>query len=138
LGIAVLGVAVSSESIIAHHMTVHPRHSPLWLNPLPDQSLAKCFEHAGVRSAGRHELGMAALLDDFSVTEDEDLVSPSGRGKAMSDKQGGSAFHHVLERFLDGFLADRVETAGGLVEEENRRLSNDGARDGDALHLAPG
>ena len=46
--------------------------------------------------------------------------------------------HQPLERVLHHLLALGVQRAGGLVEQQQRRAAQDGARDGDALALAAG
>src|SRR5437868_6688343 len=44
--------------------------------------------------------------------------------------------HEPVERFLDQPLAFGVERRGRLVEQQDRRLAQQGAGDGDALALA--
>ena len=46
--------------------------------------------------------------------------------------------HQAVERVLHGALALRVERRGRLVEEQDRRVLEDRAGDGDALALAAG
>ena len=43
-----------------------------------------------------------------------------------------------VERPLDARFGLDVERAGGLVEDQDRRVLEDGARDGEALALAAG
>ena len=46
--------------------------------------------------------------------------------------------HEHVERVLHEAFALAVERAGGLVEDEDGRVFQDGAGDGDALALAAG
>ena len=46
--------------------------------------------------------------------------------------------HQLGERLLDHELALGVQVRGRLVEDENRRILQEGAGDGDALALASG
>ena len=56
----------------------------------------------------------------------------------MRDANRGAALHQFVERGLDGAFGFGVERAGGLVQNQNRRVVQDGAGDGDALALAAG
>ena len=44
----------------------------------------------GVRAALLHEVGVAALLDDAAVLEDEDAVGVAQGGEAVSDEDDGA------------------------------------------------
>src|SRR5688572_13909463 len=56
----------------------------------------------------------------------------------MGDDDCRAVGHQLPERVLDQRLAFRVEGAGGLVQDQNRRVLEDGARNRDALPLAAG
>jgi hypothetical protein len=56
----------------------------------------------------------------------------------MSDDDRRPTRSGLIQRILDNPLRLRVERAGGLVEEQNGRVGDDRARDGDALLLAAG
>ena len=56
----------------------------------------------------------------------------------MGDDEGGAALHEVAEAVLDHRFGLGVERAGGLVEDEDARVGEDGAGDGEALALAAG
>ena len=58
--------------------------------------------------------------------------------QAVGDDDAGAAAHQPLERLLDQPLALRIERAGRLVEQQQRRVAQDGPRDGDALALPAG
>ncbi len=56
----------------------------------------------------------------------------------VRDHERGAALRHPVERVLDFLLGVAVERGGRLVEQQDRRAFQDGARDGDALLLAAG
>ena len=54
----------------------------------------------------------------------------------MGDRDHGAAAHQAAERLSDRFLGFAVESGGRLVEQQDRRVLQEGARDRDALPLA--
>src|ERR1022692_3206738 len=56
----------------------------------------------------------------------------------MRYHEGGAALHQVGETFLNGGLGFGIEAAGSLVEDEDARIGENGAGDGDALPLTAG
>lgn len=81
---------------------------------------------------------MAAALDDFPLTEDEDGVCMADGGKTMGDDKAGPTDHEPFEGLVDQALTFGVESGSGFVEQEDFRISEDGAGDGDALALTTG
>ena len=79
---------------------------------------------------------MRAGRDDFAVIENDDRRGVADRGKTVRDDQDGFADDELLERELDGGLAVAVEGAGGLVEDENGGVAEEGAGEGEALFLS--
>ena len=86
----------------------------------------------------RQQLGMAALFQHTALVEHDDVVRVLDRGQAMRDHQRGAVLHQSLHGFLDQALRFGIQRAGGLVEDQDRRVLEDRARDGDALALATG
>src|SRR5690606_24756675 len=91
-----------------------------------------------VETALAQQLVVGAAFDDSALVHDEDLVGGLDGGEAVRDHEGGAAAAEVLESVPDEGLALGVEAGGGLVEDEDARIGDDGARDGDALALAAG
>ena len=66
--------------------------------------------------------------------EHHDLVGVAHGGEAMRDHEAGDAARAQVR--LDARLGRGVERAGGLVEDEDRRVAHQRARDLEALALA--
>ena len=85
-------------------------------------------------------LGARKLLDDVAVGEEEDAVGDRRRAGVVSDH------HRRLACFLDCQAKQfedltarlRVEVAGRLVREDDRRLGDERAGNRDALLLSAG
>ena len=91
---------------------------------------------AGVDAILSEELGVGAALGDMAAIEDEDLVSFEDSAEAVGDDDAGAVREDVLERFLDELFGLAVETAGGFIEDEDARVAQDDAGEGDALFFA--
>src|SRR6185503_3303755 len=89
-----------------------------------------------IGAAAPHQLGMRAGLDDAAVVQDDQPVHARDRREAMRDRDHGAALHQRIELLLDRGLDLAVERRGRLVEDEDRRILEDDARQGDALALA--
>ena len=81
---------------------------------------------------------MGALLHDPATVHHHDPVRLAHGGEPVRDDQRGPPAHHVAERFLHQPLALRVERAGRLVEQEDRRIAQDRASDRESLLLPAG
>src|ERR1019366_8888633 len=78
---------------------------------------------------------MVAVLDDSSFLDHQDLVCPANGGEPMGDDKRGAPLHQIGEPFLNQGFRLGVETRGGLVENQNAGVGQDGARDRDSLAL---
>lgn len=78
---------------------------------------------------------MVALLDDVPVLHHHDDVGVADRRKPMCDHETRAVGAQVGHRLLDEQLGAGVHRAGGLVEDEDRRLGQERARDRDELSL---
>src|SRR5690606_35572178 len=77
-------------------------------------------------------------LDDAALIEDENLVGVGDGRQAVGNDEGRASATKRIESALDLAFRLRVERAGRLVEDQNRRLLQDGPRDRNALALAAG
>ena len=91
---------------------------------------------AVVGPAPGHQLGVPSALRHAPVFERDDAVGPDHAGEAVGEDQGGAALHQPIERFLDDRFALGVHRRQRLVEDEDGRVAQKGAGDGDALALA--
>ena len=92
----------------------------------------------GVKTALRQQLAVATLLDDAPLVHDNQSVHGSDGGEPMRDGNDSLNFHQIVELLLDSCLDLRVERAGRLVEDENGRILQEDARNGDPLALTAG
>ena len=81
---------------------------------------------------------MAAHFDDLAMVEHDQAVHRGDGREAMGDGDHGLAGHQPGEALLDRRFHFRVERRGRLVEDEDRRILEEHAGDGDALALAAG
>ena len=67
-----------------------------------------------------------------------DLVRIAHRREPVGDDEGGAAPHQLADGVLHQALGFRIERAGRLVEQQDRRVLQEGAGERDALALAAG
>jgi hypothetical protein len=79
---------------------------------------------------------MGAALGDTAAVEDDDLVGMDDRRQAVRNDDGGATTLDRLERAEDRRLGAAVQGAGRLVEDQDRRVLEQRARDRDPLFLA--
>src|ERR687897_2833307 len=91
-----------------------------------------------VAAVQREQLVVRAALDDLSMLEDENLIGAADRGQPVRDHERRPSMAQAAEAVLNHRLALAVEAGGRLVEDQDGRVSEDCARDGDALTLAAG
>ncbi len=95
-------------------------------------------QQGAVGRAAPHELFVGALLDDPSVIEDDDPVGQMQGRATVGDEQRGAIGHDPAEGVVDGLLDLGVDGAGGVVEDEDPGVVQDGPGQSDALALAAG
>ena len=83
---------------------------------------------------------MRPRLDDSPLFQPEDEVGTDDGVEAMRDdetRRRGRGRKRLLQGRLNGGLAERVQGASGLVEQQEARSADESAGDGDALPLTP-
>ena len=93
-------------------------------------------QHVGVDRHCGQELLMGPSGGDATVFEQCDTVGQGDGREAVGHHQGGAAGQQALEGLVDDLLNMDVDGAGGVVEQEDGRVDEQGAGDGDPLTLA--
>ena len=78
------------------------------------------------------------LVDPGIGPPDQDLIGMHNRGKPVRDHQRRPVAGEVVQRRLYVTLGLGIECRRGLVEDQNRRILQQGAGNGQALALSPG
>src|SRR5436190_2380602 len=76
-----------------------------------------------------------AVLQETTFLEDQDSIEVAHRRKAMRNGDDGAAAHEAAQRLADQLFAVAIQRRGRLVEQEEGRVLEEGAGDGDALSL---
>ena len=84
------------------------------------------------------ELVVGAGLDDPALVEDEDPVGVEQGAEPVGDEDDGPVGPGGVDRLLNPPLVDVVERRGPLVEDQDRRVLEEDAGQGDPLPLAAG
>ena len=78
----------------------------------------------------------APRVDDPAALEPHDAVGSRGKLGTVRDQQHGAPGAQPLDRLADELGVDRVEVRGRLVEDHERRVAQERARERDPLPLA--
>ena len=78
---------------------------------------------------------MIAGFADLAVVEHDDTVRIADGGKPVCDDERGASVHQVQHRFLNVHFCACIYTGCRLVENQNFRVGEDGARNGKKLTL---
>src|SRR3546814_13591443 len=90
----------------------------------------------GIAAAEPEQFVMRAALDDAPLVERQNAVALADCGEAVRDDQHGAAGGDRLQLALDDLLALGIERRRRLVENQDERIGNQRAGDGEALALA--
>ena len=84
------------------------------------------------------QLGVGAPLDDLPVVQHHDLGRRLDGGEAVGDDEAGAPLHEHVQGPLDQLLGRGVHAGGGLVQDQDARVGDEGPGEGEQLALAPG
>src|ERR1700691_3575464 len=84
------------------------------------------------------ELVVAAGFDDQSVLDDENAIGVHDGGEPVRDDERRAVLAQLGDRLLHVVFGLRIERRGRLIEQDDRRVLDQRARDRDALALAAG
>ena len=74
---------------------------------------------------------------DAPALEDEYFVGHAHGAQALGDDEGGPADHQPFQRQLNQALGFGIDARGGVVEQQDARVFQQGAGDGDARFCPP-
>ncbi len=77
----------------------------------------------GIQAATRQQFGLRSQFHQPALVQHRDAVAVSDGGQAMGDDDGRAALHQAVHGLLHQALAFGVERAGGLVQNEQRRVA---------------
>src|SRR5687767_14830713 len=78
---------------------------------------------------------MFTLLNNFASIQNKDLIGVHHRTDALGDDKGCTSFHKRVERGLDLCFGVEIHTRGGVIEDQNSRIEEQGAGNSYALFL---
>src|ERR1700722_349179 len=90
----------------------------------------------GVDALMREQLRVGPGLDNGPIAQHQDAVGTLDRGEPMRNHEGRTIAQQLLERRLDMALGGGIERRGGLIENQDRSVAQQGARYRNALALA--
>ena len=85
-----------------------------------------------------HELAVPTALHHSAVFQGQDAIGTDHAGEAMGENQGGPALHEPIEGFLNHGLALGIHRRQRLVQDQDRRIPQERACNGNPLSLPPG
>ena len=78
----------------------------------------------------------AVVLQDPTITKDEDLVAGNDRLKSMSNCDDCTALKLAVDELLDLLLSDQVDVGSRFIKNDDLVPAEDCADDADQLLLA--
>ena len=93
---------------------------------------------AFIQPIPRHQFDVRAFLDDALAFQDDDLVGVADGGEPVGNDDGRAARHQPFQRLLDEQFGFGIHRGGGLVQDQDRAVFQDRARDRKALLLPAG
>jgi hypothetical protein len=91
-----------------------------------------------VNTFAPEQLAVGAPFNDFAFRQHDDFVGVHHGGESMRDHQRGAAGGDGAQRAFDIPLRAGVQCAGGFIQDQQTRVLEDGAGDGDALFFTAG
>ena len=91
---------------------------------------------AMIKAALRQERRVCATLDDPALIDYQYLMRIPDSAQAMRNDKTGAPLHQLQQCFLNVLFGARIDVAGGLIQDQYIRVSQDGTRNGQELALA--
>jgi len=93
---------------------------------------------AGVEPAPVQKFLVPTEFHQAALVQDQDDIGPADRGETMGDDEGGPAAEEPAQGLLDQAFAFRVQGRGGLVQDQDAGILQNGPGYGHPLALAAG
>src|SRR5437764_8572594 len=114
-----------------------PSRSPSGLAPIHVVAVL-LREQPGEDAARVSQLLKGAVFDNAPLVQDDDLVDVAQRAQPMRDREHRAPLDQRLQGMHDLGFGLHVQAGRRLIQDQDRRVAQDGARDGQALPLAAG
>ena len=96
------------------------------------------FMKMSVSAVSGQELFVGALLNDAPAVDDDNMMCEAHRAETVGNDKRGASGSRAPKRVDNRALRRSIQTAGGLIENQNARVAQYGAGNGDALLLPAG
>ena len=81
---------------------------------------------------------MRTLVDDLAPLQHQDEIGPADLAEPVGDEERRSLAADAIHRLLDAVFGGAVDGAGAVIQDQDARIGQEGASDGNALSLAAG
>ena len=112
--------------------------SLLCLNQRPALALSLELYHVGKNAALMQQLCRRSLFCYCSIFEHHNLICTGNRAHPVSDDEDGFVFNKPGQSLLNGSFVLHIQAGGGLVQQDDGRILQEGTGDRNALTLAAG
>ena len=92
----------------------------------------------GVQSLAGVQLCRAALLDHDASRQHHHLIRTGHGAHPVGDDEDGFVFYEPGQSLLNGSFVLHIQAGGGLVQQDDGRILQESAGNGDTLTLAAG
>src|SRR5215469_4946649 len=89
----------------------------------------------GIEAILRQQLLVSPLLDDRAMIHHQDQIRVPNGGEPVSNYKARPASHQLGHRLLDLYLCPGIHTTGRLVQNQDLRISQERASNGQQLLL---
>ena len=79
---------------------------------------------------------MCSAFHNLAVVHHNDFIHVFQSDQTVGDQQGCFLFHHAKQSFKHLFFGERVEVGSGFIQDQNRRIFDQHARNRQPLTFA--
>ena len=92
--------------------------------------------HSMIQTALLNQIYVCSAFHNLAVIHHYNFVHVFQSDQTVRDKHGRFLFHYIKQGFKNLFFCQRVEVGGGFIQNQNRRVFDQYARDCKALTFA--